>query len=149
MAKDVVADADRVIWWIEAMVIAPTSGYVSADSRPHLVELINAYRVAKASDDEKKTTDAALAVMNQYTMCINDGLYEETSKALSSYNWYKTESERLEKKVSETREESKKANKEWQTKYDELLEQFGAMKGRYEECGKRLDQIIERAGLKA
>jgi hypothetical protein len=150
MSEEIIKEANRVVWWWDTMYIGTTGETEYPDDYlKKFLQSMNEFREARVGGDTRKISKAALLVMKLYNLCLRDDLISvDNSKALNSLQYYKNESEKLEKQVSALKEQLAKERAESEKKYDELLSQYSVMKGQFEECTKRLDQIILGGGFK-
>ena len=143
MSADIVKDAERIVWWWETMYIAAASRYDPNHYVNDFTGAVRGFRSAKVEGDGKAIAEAALKVLGEYDACIHEGFIVDTDKALNAFQYQKQTAENRLEEIDELKAEHKKAITEWQKKYDELLEQYGVMKGRYEEVSERLDRLLK------
>ena len=147
MSQDTIREAERYAnehndGYVAKSVKTDYDGY-----RDKLQTAIVNFKIAKSNGNDSDTTKAALDVIQYRTYCMGDGLLEETNSALSAMKYYQDLSDKKNKEIVQLKKDNEAKIKEMQTTIDGLYEQVGIAKGMYQECAKRIEQMIERAGM--
>jgi FtsZ-binding cell division protein ZapB len=145
MSQDVVKEAEKVVSWWDSMYIVPTSLQPNSEVRNQFIKAVASFHEAKTNGGAGDVPNAALNLLNQYSLCIKENLLTTTSSSLASMQQYKDEVERLRLEIETLKEKCASDTTASRERYEELLERYATLKGRYEEVAERLDKMSKQS----
>lgn len=147
MSEEPVAEAKSIIKRIRNLDVTLIeysyhhSGSVF-DYRDDLSECIDQFTRAEAQDDKASMKTHALNILKYYSLLATNARVQESKGLLDRWNDLVGDYNSLLERKRQLESEKVALDKDWQRKYNELVEQYGTMKGRYEQCAKELERII-------
>jgi hypothetical protein len=144
LSEGIVQEAEKIVGWWNSLYITPTSLKPSSEVREGFVRAIAAFQESKVSEDEGKIERAALDLLGRYSACLKENLLAMGSNALVNMGLYKVEAEKLRAELENLKEESAAELKAQAEKYEDVLEKYSIMKGRYEEVSERLNKKVKQ-----
>lgn len=162
MDEDVIRQADEVRRMINNQEIRFDDKYrpENSDLIDRLTAGVNRLTQIESSEGKEGLAKEASAVVQLFTtLSVNGCTQVNEQKILVQFNSLiqrynslnKSYNELVEKKKSEIRalnDEHETKIKEMQKTIEELHEQVGIVEGMYQECAKRIEQIIQVSSLK-
>lgn len=127
--------------------------YGSRISRDHqhrkmLLEAVDDFLDAQSKNDLKSMSERALTIVKYYTKLSAFGCVKDSDSYEHWYNNAREEADSLKTQLNKAEEAQASKVAEMQKTIDGLYEQVGIAKGMYQECAKRIEQMIEKAGMK-
>lgn len=116
--------------------------------RETLLDAIDKFLDSQSKDDLLAMSENAVIMVKYYTKLSAFDCIKETQNYEYWYNKNCEEIQALQAELKQAEEAGDGKVKEMQKTIDELYEQIGIAKGMYQECSKRIEQMIESAGMK-